>query len=65
MAAAPRAALVLVALFAVCHIFQFEQEFISALLFWVKKLPLLFGVLLTAPLWIRRVAGRPVAASRG
>ena len=47
-AAAP-AALVLVALFAVCHVFQFEQEFISALLFWAKKLPLLVGVLLVSP----------------
>jgi hypothetical protein len=65
MAAAPRAALVLVALFTVCHIFQFEQEFISALLFWVKKLPLLLGVLVIAPLWIRRAAGRPARASGG
>ena len=65
MAAAPRAALVLVALFAVCHIFQFEQEFISALLFWVKKLPLLFGVLLIAPLWIRREAARPAGTPGG
>ena len=65
MAAAPRAALVLVALFAVCHIFQFEQEFISALLFWVKKLPLLLGVLLIAPLGIRRGARRPAGTSRG
>ena len=65
MAAAPRAALVLVVLFAVCHVFQFEQEFISALLFWVKKLPLLLGVLLIAPLWIRRAAGRPAGAPRG
>jgi hypothetical protein len=64
MAAAPRAAMVLVALFAVCHIFQFEQEFISALLFWIKKLPLLLGVLLIAPLWIRR-PGRPAKASDG
>jgi hypothetical protein len=65
MAAAPRAALVLVALFAVCHVFQFEQEFISALLFWVKKLPLLFGILLTAPLWIRREAARRPARAPG
>jgi hypothetical protein len=65
MAAAPRAALVLVALFAVCHIFQFEQEFISALLFWVKKLPLLLGILVIAPLGIRRASGRPAGASRG
>ncbi len=65
MAAAPGAALVLAALFAVCHIFQFEQEFISALLFWVKKLPLLLGVLLIAPLWIRREAVRRAGAPRG
>jgi len=65
MGAAPRAALVLVALFAVCHVFQFEQEFISALLFWVKKLPLLLGVLVIAPLWIRRAAGRPARVPGG
>jgi hypothetical protein len=65
MASAPRAALVLAALFAVCHVFQFEQEFISALLFWVKKLPLLLGVLLIAPLGIRRAAGRPARVSGG
>lgn len=59
------AALVLVALFFVCHLFQFEQEFISALLFWVKKLPFLIGVLLVAPLRVRAEAGRPAGVLGG
>ncbi len=65
MAAAPRAAILLVALFAVCHLFQFEQEFISALLFWIKKLPLLLGVLIIAPLLLRRESERPAEAAGG
>jgi hypothetical protein len=60
LGASTRAALVLVALFAVCHVFQFEQEFISALLFWAKKLPLLAGVLVISPFRVR-AAARPVA----
>ncbi len=59
------AALVLVALFLVCHLLQFEQEFISALLFWVKKLPFLIGVLLVAPLRVRGEAGRPAGVPGG
>jgi hypothetical protein len=65
MGAGSGAALVLVALFFVCHLFQFEQEFISALLFWVKKLPFLIGVLLVAPLRVRGEAGRPAGVPGG
>ncbi len=58
-----RAALVLVALFALCHVFQFEQEFISALLFWVKKLPLLVGVLVVSPFRVLAPAELPAGIS--
>ncbi len=59
LGASSPAALVLVALFVVCHIFQFEQEFISALLFWAKKLPLLAGVLLVSPFRVQPAARPP------
>jgi hypothetical protein len=60
LGASSGAVLVVVALFAICHVFQFEQEFISALLFWAKKLPLLAGVLVISPFQVR-AAARPAA----
>ena len=42
-------ALAIIALFAISHLFQFEQEFVTALLLWVKELPVLLGMLLLNP----------------
>jgi hypothetical protein len=40
---------VLVGLFALSHLIIFEQEFVSALLLWTKKLPFLIALLVAAP----------------
>lgn len=49
-----------IALFAVSHLFQFEQEFVTALVLWVKKVPILFLVLILNP--FRVVRKTPSAA---
>jgi hypothetical protein len=41
--------LAVVALFFLSHLFQFEQEFVTALLLWVKKAPFLVAVLFLNP----------------
>jgi len=57
--ARPRAgAWVLVALFALTHLMLFDQELVSALLLWSKKLPFLLALLIAAPF---RVAVPPAA----
>jgi hypothetical protein len=38
-----------IALFAISHLFQFEQEFVSATILWTKKLPFLAAVLVVNP----------------
>lgn len=38
-----------VALFALSHIFQFEQEFVTAAVLWAKKIPVLVAVLILNP----------------
>jgi hypothetical protein len=47
---------IVVALFAISHLLPFEQEFVSAAVLWVKKLPLLLAVVILAP--FRVVAAR-------
>jgi hypothetical protein len=42
-----------VALFFLSHVFQFEQEFVTATFLWVKKLPFLAAVLLVNPFVVR------------
>jgi hypothetical protein len=42
------------ALFAVSHLFQFEQEFVTAMFLWIKKLPFLAAMLVVNPFVVRR-----------
>jgi hypothetical protein len=48
------AAWALVGLFAISHLIVFEQEFVSALLLWTKKLPFLLAILIAAPFRVVR-----------
>jgi hypothetical protein len=48
-----------VALFVLSHVFQFEQEFVTATFLWVKKLPFLAAVLLVNPFVVPSGAERP------
>jgi hypothetical protein len=57
-------ALAVLALFVISHLFQFEQEFVTALLLWVKELPVLLGVLLLNP-FAAGLASDPAPDSRG
>jgi hypothetical protein len=50
-----------IALFFVSHLFQFEQEFVTAAFLWIKKLPFLAAVLVVNPFV---VASGGVPASR-
>lgn len=49
MARPPAAGWVLVALFALTHVVLFDQEFVSALLLWPKKLPFFVALLVASP----------------
>jgi hypothetical protein len=49
---------VLVGLFALSHLIIFEQEFVSALLLWTKKLPFLIALLVAAPFRVVEPGGR-------
>lgn len=53
----------LLALFAVSHLFQFEQEFVTASFLWIKKLPFLVAVLVINPFVVR--PGSPLSSSTG
>lgn len=54
MARPPAAGWVLVALFAVTHVMLFDQEFVSALFLWPKKLPFLVALLIASPFRVVR-----------
>lgn len=60
MARPPAAGWVLVALFALTHVMLFDQEFVSALVLWPKKLPFLVALLVASPFRVVRAgsAGR-------